>query len=107
MQNYCFNLVNSCNMVYDDGTLFHFDDSIFSNSIFSPELVDNIHTKEVSSTNFFLKQKLFIKTADLTNNRGKENREEAGANRNIKASTFKIMARLTGTDPRAPAQAVL
>lgn len=73
----------------------------FSNSTFSLVIVDNNHTKDVSSTNFSsLEQKLLIKIADPTENNSaeKENIEETDVNRNIKAYTFKKMAGLTRTD---------
>ncbi|KAI5657929.1 hypothetical protein M9H77_26722 [Catharanthus roseus] len=56
----------------------------------------------MTSTNFSsLEQKSCIKTADLMDNKGvgKENSEEVGASQNIKASTFKRVARITGLVP--------
>lgn len=68
-----------------------------SDFAFSPISIDNIHSKEVNSTNLSsLQQKSFTKIPDLVENKavGKENIEEPGASRNIKSSTFKRMARL-------------
>lgn len=68
-------------MVFHNGKPFKFDDSTFSNSTLTPEFVDNIHMKEVNSTNFsFLEQKSVINSAGPIDNDGveKENSEDAG-----------------------------
>lgn len=100
LQNYCLNLTTSCSLFYDDGTPYYFDASVFFDSASSPVVVDNVHTKGLRSNNFsHLKPSSLIKTADLMENKGvgNENIEAIDASWNIKASTFKRMARLAGT----------